>query len=327
MRRRTFLQALGAVLVFHASAARPQRATPGQRVMGILNAEPFGNPDLWAHFYSKLRELGWAEGTNLIVERRSANNQLDQLPNLAAELVRLNVDIILATGTQAPLAAKKATSTIPIIIWNAGDPIENGLVTSLARPGVNITGVSLISRELAGKRLQLLSEMLPGLSRVTMLLDPKNPNNALLLHQTEVAARTLEIQIQSVDLRDLGESDRAFGAALMQRPGALITAESGVAVQQRAKIAAFAATNHLPALYPFREFVQAGGLISYGPDLKDLVGTVAKYIDKILKGANPGDLPIEQPTKFEFVINLNTAKTLGLKIPQSLMLRADEVIQ
>jgi putative ABC transport system substrate-binding protein len=168
MDRRTFMQALGAALVFQASAAWPQRATSG-RVMGILNAEPFGNPDHWAHFHPKLRELGWVEGTNLIVERRSANNQLDQLPNLADELVRLNVDIIIALGTQAPLTAKKATSAIPIVIWNAGDPIENGLVTSLARPGGNITGTSLISRELAGKRLQLLSEMLPRLSRVTVL--------------------------------------------------------------------------------------------------------------------------------------------------------------
>jgi len=319
------MQALVATLVFQASTARPQQATSG-RVMGILNAEPFGNPDLWAYFHSKLRELGWVEGTNLIVERRSANNQLDQLPNLADELVRLKVDIIMATGTQAPLAAKKATSTIPIVIWNAGDPIENGLVTSLARPGGNITGTSLISREIAGKRLQLLSEMLPRLSRVTVLLDRQNPNNVLLLRETEVVARTLAIQIQSVDVRDLGESDRAFDAVLLQRPGALITAESGVATQQRGKITAFAATNHLPALYPFKEFVQAGGLVSYGPDLKDLIGTFAKYIDKILKGANPGDLPIEQPTKFELVINLNTAKMLNLDVPPQLLSLADEVI-
>ena len=320
------MQALVATLVFQASAARPQQAT-SRRVMGILNAEPFGNPDLWAHFHAKLRELGWVEGTNLIVERRSANNQLDQLPNLADELVRLKVDIIMALGTQAPLAAKRATSAIPIVIWNAGDPIENGLVTSLARPGGNITGTSLISREIAGKRLQLLSEMLPRLSRVTVLLDRKNPNNVLLLRETEVVARTLAIQIQSVDVRDLGESDRAFDAVLMQRPDALITAEGGVATEQRAKITAFAATNHLPALYPFKEFVQAGGLMSYGPDLKDLIGAFAKYIDKILKGANPGDLPIEQPTKFELVINLNTARALGLALPQTMMVRADQVIQ
>jgi putative ABC transport system substrate-binding protein len=314
------------MLVAQASVAWAQRPA-NLRVIGVLNAEPFGNPDLWKYFNAKLRELGWVEGANLVFERRSANNQLDQLPILAAELVRLNVDIIFAVGTQAPMAAKKATSSIPILIMNAGDPVELGLASSLAHPGGNITGTSLISREIAGKRLQLLRETLPGLSRVTLLLDPTNPNNALLLHETESAARTLGLQIQSIEVRGQEDFDGAFTATLSQRPGALITAETSVTLNARAKIAAFAAANRIPALYPYKEFVVAGGLMSYGLDLKDLIDVTAKYIDKILRGAKPGDLPIEQSIKFELVINLKAAKALGLTFPQPLLVRADEVIE
>jgi putative tryptophan/tyrosine transport system substrate-binding protein len=324
--RRTFVHLLGAVLVAQASVARAQRpAAP--RVIGVLSADPYGNPDLWKYFNAKLRELGWVEGANLVFERRSANNQLDQLPVLAAELVRLNVDIIFAVGTQAPLAAKKATSAIPIVIMNAGDPVELGLASSLAHPGGNITGTSLISREIAGKRLQLLRGTLPGLSRVTLLLDPTNPNNALLLHETESAARTLGLHIQSIEVRGPEDFDGAFIATLSQRPGALITAETSVALNARARIAAFAAANRIPALYPFKEYVAAGGLMSYGLNLKDLVEVTAKYIDKILRGAKPGDLPIEQSIKFELVINLKAVKALGLTFPHPLLVRADEVIE
>ena len=324
--RRTFMLALGIMLAAQMSAAGAQR-TAAPRVIGVLNPDPFGNPDLWKYFHTKLRQLGWVEGTNLVLERRSADGQLDQLPILAAELVRLNVDIIFANGTQAPLAAKKATSTIPIVIWNAGDPVELGLVSNLARPGGNITGACLISREIAGKRLQLLREALPGLSRVTLLLDPTNANNVLLLHESESVARTLGLQIQSVEAHVPEDFDSAFAAILRQRPDALVAAETGVILNQRARITAFAAGNRLPALYPFKEFVEAGGLMSYGLDAKELVDILVKAIDKILKGAKPGDLPIEQPTKYELVINLKTAKALGLAFPQSLLARADEVIQ
>jgi putative ABC transport system substrate-binding protein len=314
------------MLAAQASAVGAQRAA-APRVIGVLNSDPFANPDLWAYFFSALRDLGWTEGTNLIVVRRSANSQIDQLPNLAAELVHLNVDIIFANGTQAPLAAKKATSTIPIVIWNAGDAVELGLVSNLARPGGNITGVSLISSEISGKRLQLLKETLPGLSRVTLLLDPTNANNVSVLHESEAAARTLGLQVQTVEARGPGDIDNAFAATLRQRPDALIAAENAVTLSQRARITAFAATSRIPAMYPFRQFAEAGGLMSYGVDTKDLIDVLAKYIDKILKGAKPGDLPIEQPNKFELVINLKTAKALGLTIPQSLMVRANEVIQ
>ena len=327
MDRRTFVNALGAMLVIQASVANAQRAA-APRVIGVFSAEPFPPADLWVHLYSKLRELGWIEGTNLIFERRSANNQLDQLPNLATELVRLNVDIILALGTQAPLAAKKATSTIPIIIFNAANPIELGLVTSLARPGGNITGIGRFSsHDIAGKRLQLLKETLPGLSRVTLILNPNFATNVMALQDSEAAAPTLGLELRSVEVRRVEDFDSAFETALHQRPDALITAENVVTMQARARIITFAAANHLPALYPFKEFAEAGGLMSYGPDLNELIDLVAKYIDRILKGARPGDLPIEQATKFQLVINLKTAKALGLTIPQTLLARADEVIQ
>ena len=259
--------------------------------------------------------------------RRSANGQFDQLPNLAAELVHLNVDIIFANGTQAPLAVKKATSTIPIVIWNAGDAVDLGLVSNLARPGGNITGVSFVSSAISGKRLQLLKETLPGLSRVTLLLDPTNANNVSILHETEAAARTLGVQVQTAEVRGPGDIDNAFAATLRQRPDALIAAENAVTLNQRARITAFAATNRIPAMYPLRQFAEAGGLMSYGVETNELIDLLAKYIDKILKGAKPGDLPIEQPTKFDFIINLKTAKALGITIPQSLMARANEVIQ
>jgi len=326
MDRRTFVHSLGAMLIAQASVAAAQRAAV-PRVIGILSAEPDGNPDLWAYFYSRLRDLGWAEGTNLIFERRSANNQIDRLPNLAAELVRLNVDIILTIGPQVPLAAKKATSTIPIIMFNAANPVELGLVTSLARPGGNVTGVGRFSREIAGKRLQLLKETLPGLSRVTLMLDPTNANDQLMRDDSEVVAQTLSLELHSVEVRSVGDFDSAFDAALTQRPGALIVAESALTVDQRARIIAFAAANKLPVIYPFKQFAEAGGLMSYGLDLKEIIDVMVKYTDKILKGAKPGDLPIEQATKFQLVINLKTAKALGLTIPQSLLLRADEVIQ
>jgi putative ABC transport system substrate-binding protein len=251
---------------------------------------------------------------------------------LAAELVRLNVDVIVTRGTLALLAAKRATSTIPIVMLTAADPIGSGIVSNLARPGSNITGMSMNSPELAGKRLQLLKDMFPGIATVAVLWNEANPNEpnpypALVFAQTEAAGRMLGIRILSLPVHDASGVPKALDAALRGGAGGLITVEDPFTNNHRAQIIDFAARHRLPAMYGLREFVDAGGLLSYGTHLADLSRRGAQYVDKILKGANPGDLPIEQPTKFELVINLKTAKALGLTIPQSLLLRADEVIQ
>jgi len=227
----------------------------------------------------------------------------------------------------AQLAAKRATATIPIVMFASGDPVTSGVVTSLARPGGNITGTSLMAPELGGKRLQLIKELLPGVSRVAVLWNAANPYPALVFRETEGAARTLGIQLQSLEVRGPGELDRALEAATRQRAGALITVEDPLTVGHRTQIVDFAAKNRLPAMHGVREFVEAGGLMSYGAHLPDLQRRTVAYVDKILKGAKPADLPIEQPNKFELVINLKAAKALGLTIPQSLLQRADELIQ
>jgi putative ABC transport system substrate-binding protein len=242
-------------------------------------------------------------------------------------LVRHNVDIITAMGTLAPLAAKRATSTIPIVMTTAGDPLGSGLVTSLARPGGNVTGLSLMAPDLGGKRLELLKEVLPGVFRVGILWNAANPYSALVFKETESAARLLGIEIQSIEVRSPDDFDGALAASTRLLVGALITVEDPLTVGHRKRIADFAASNRLPAIYGLREFVDAGGLMAYGAHLADLQRRAAGYVDKIIKGAKPADLPVEQPTKFELVINLKTAKALGLEVPPTLLARADEVIE
>jgi putative ABC transport system substrate-binding protein len=242
-------------------------------------------------------------------------------------LVRLNVDIIMAAGTLGPLAAKRATSTIPVVMATAGDPVGSGLVTSLARPGGNVTGLSLMAPDLGGKRLELLKEVLPQVSRVGILWNAANPYSALVFNETESAAQMLGIQLQSIEVRSSDDFDSALTAATQHRAGALITVEDPLTVGHRKRIVDFAASNRLPAIYGLKEFVDAGGLISYGANLADLQRRAAGYVDKILKGAKPADLPVEQPTKFELVINLKTAEALGLTVPPSLLAIADEVIE
>jgi putative tryptophan/tyrosine transport system substrate-binding protein len=246
---------------------------------------------------------------------------------VAAELVRLNVDVIMAPGTLAPLALKRATTTIPIVMTAAGDPLGSGLVATLARPGGNITGMSLMAPDLGGKRLELLMELLPQLSRVGILWNATNPYSALVFKETRSAAQALRIEHQSVEVRNPDDFDSALATAKQQRVSALITVEDPLTVGQRKRIADFAASNRLPAMYGLKEFVNAGGLIAYGANLADLYRRAAGYVDKILKGAKAADLPIEQPTKFELVINLKAAKALGLDVPPSLLARADEVIE
>jgi putative tryptophan/tyrosine transport system substrate-binding protein len=297
------------------------------KVYRVGSLSPAGNQALEGVFLDAMRRLGYVEGKNLIVERRYADNQLERLPALAAELVRLKVDVILATGTVAPLAARKATTTIPVVIWSTGDPIGSGIAASLARPGGNTTGLTIDSPELAAKRLQLLKEIAPGLTRVAVIWNAANPYAAVVFNETQQAARLLAIQVESIEVRSPFDFDSAFGAVIKARPSGLVVVEDPLTFSVATRIVNFALTNRLPAMYGMKEFVSAGGLIAYGPDYQDLLRRAATYVDKILKGANPGDLPIEQPTKFGLVINLRTATALSLTVPQSLLLRTDEVIQ
>ena len=297
------------------------------KVYRVGSLSPAGNPALEGVFLDAMRRLGYVEGKNLIVERRYADNQLERLPALAAELVSLKVDVILATGTVAPLAARKATTTIPVVIWSTGDPIGSGIAASLARPGGNTTGLTIDSPELAAKRLQLLKEIAPGLTRVAVIWNAANPYAAVVFRETQQAARLLAIQVESIEVRNPIDFDSAFVAVIKARPSGLVVVEDPLTFSVATRIVNFALTNRLPAMYGMKEFVSAGGLIAYGPDYQDLLRRAATYVDKILKGANPGDLPIEQPTKFGLVINLRTATALSLTVPQSLLVRTDEVIQ
>jgi len=306
-------------------AAPAQQPGRGYTV-GIFSAGD-DNAGLSTVLFDALRELGWAEGKNVRFERRYAENRLERLPELAADLVRVKVDVIAAAGTLAPLAAKRATSTIPIVMTSAGDPLGSGLVASLARPGGNVTGVSLMAPDLGGKRLELLGEVLPRLARVAVLWNAANPYSALVFKETETAGRTLGIEIPSLEVRTPDDFDGAFDAARGQRPDALITVEDPLTVNHRKRIADFAVVQQLPSLHGVREFAAAGGLISYGASLADLYRRAAGYVDKILRGTKPADLPVQQPTKFELVINLKTAKAIGLDIPATVLARADEVIE
>jgi putative ABC transport system substrate-binding protein len=271
--------------------------------------------------------LGWVEGKNVVFEHRYADNRLERLPGLAADLVRLKVDVIAAAGTLAPLAAKQASSTIPIVMTAAGDPLGSGLIASLARPGGNVTGMSLMAPDLGGKRLELLKEVLPRLARVAVLWNAANPYSALVFKETQAAGRTLGIEVQSLEVRAPDDFDGAFEAARRQRPDALITVEDPLTVTYRQRVADFTAEQQLPSLHGVREFAAAGGLMSYGASLADLFQRAAGYVDKILRGAKPADLPVQQPSKFELVINLKTAKALGLTVPLTLQASAEEVIE
>ena len=273
-----------------------------------------------------LRELGYIEGKDVMIEARYNQGKLDQLPELAAELVRLNVDLIVAVGTQAAQAAKSATKTIPIVA-TSGDPVANGLVASLARPGGNVTGLASLTFELAPKRLELLREAVPKLSRVAVLWNPDRRNSAQGLPETESAARSFGIKLQSVSSKGADGLQQAFSAMRKERAGAFILLRSPLILSRLKQIVALAAQNRLPAMYDDGAFVEAGGLMSYGTLLADLDRRLATYVDKILKGTKPGDLPVEQPKKFEFIINLKAAKQIGLTIPPNVLARADKVIR
>jgi putative ABC transport system substrate-binding protein len=279
-------------------------------------------------FRQGLRALGYVEGRNVLIESRSAEGRFDRLPDLAAELVRLRVDVIVAVVTQASLAAKNATTTIPIVMLNVGDPVGAGLVTSLARPGGNVTGTSVQGVQIAAKSLEVLKHVLPTLRRVGVLWNPANPVfQAQMLNETEATARSLGIQLQMFEAGNAKEVDRAFQAMARERPEALTLIVDPVFISYRTQIAALAAKRHLPSVSAFTEYADAGGLMAYAPSFSELGIRAAAQVDKIIKGVKPADLPVEQATKFDLVINLKTAKALGLTIPPSLLQRADQVIE
>ena len=274
-----------------------------------------------------LRDLGHVEGKTFVLEIRYAGARSERLPELARELVGLKVDVIVAGTDVAIAAVKRETQSIPIVMRRGTDPVGTGFVASLARPGGNVTGLTNISPELSGKRLELLREAVPGLSRVAFLWNPDVRGAVLEYKETEAAARSLRVELQSVELSRSEELERAFSAVTSQRAQALILGADPVTFAKAGQVASFAQRNRLPSMYGLKEYVDAGGLMSYGPSLVDMSRRTATYVDRILKGAKPADLPVEQPTKFELVINLKTAKALGLTMPRSLLQRADQVIQ
>ena len=311
-------------------AAEAQQAAKIARI-GYLTASLAANPHLPEAFRQGLRDLGYVEGRNVVIEYRSAEGKRERLPALAAELVALKVDVIfVGGGTRVTLAAMQATKTIPIVFTGVGDPVTSGLVTNLARPGGNVTGLSGLGPELVGKRLEQLTQAVPGVSRVAVLRLPGalgERTEKEMLKGADVAARALGVRLQFVEARGPDDFDRAFSDMTRAHAGALTLLPSNMFLREHRRLVDLAAKNRLPAVYTSREFVDAGGLMSYGANTADLFRRAATYVDKILKGAKPGDLPVEQPTKFELVINLKTAKALGLTIPPSLLQRADEVIQ
>jgi putative ABC transport system substrate-binding protein len=319
---------LTAVLTFGilASPLAAEAQPPGKAYrIGYLGTPPPAH--IWDSLLEGLRERGYIEGRNIVFERRFSEGRAERFPEFAAEMVRLRVDLIIVNTTPAAIAAKNATKTIPIVIPTAIDPIGAGLVASLARPGGNLTGFAILWAELSAKRLALLKEVVPGLSRVVVFWNAANPANASAWKETQAAARALGLVLQSREVRDPQDFEGTFAHMAKGRADALLVLEDAVISLHRQQIAEFAIQKHLPSVFAARESVVAGGLMSYGPSLPDLYRRAAITVDKILSGVRPADLPIEQPTKFELVINLKTAKALSLTIPPSVLARADQVIE
>jgi putative ABC transport system substrate-binding protein len=324
--RRQLLIAFGAGALAAPFASRAQQ----QRVyrIGFLgNSTAALEANLVGPFRDGLRDLGYIEGRNIVIEYRWAEGKYERFPDLIAELVARKVEVIVTAGTPAALAVQRAAATIPLVMVAVGDPVSTGLVASLARPGGTSTGLTSIAPDLEGKRLELVMEVVPKLSHVSFLLNPGNAFHVGSEKQARAAANVLHIDVRFVGVREDSDFDHAFDAILTERPDAFIVLADRVFLHNRARIVDFAARNRLPAVYPYRELVEAGGLMSFGPNYAEMHRRAAAYVDKILKGAKPADLPVEQPTKFELIINLKPAKVLGLTIPQSLLVRADEVIK
>jgi putative ABC transport system substrate-binding protein len=310
-----------------AHSAKAQLPTKIHRIGYLSGGFPSANALRTDAFRQGLRELGYVEGKNIVIEYRYPEGKPDRLPALATELVHLKVDVIITSGPSVTRAAKEATVTIPIVMTNDNDPVGNGFVASLARPGGNITGLSTLGRELSGKRLELLKQIVPRLSRAAVLGTSTSPGNAQNLKEMELAAGVLAVKLQYLDALAPKDIETAFGAARTGRAEAILVLDSSVFGAQRTQIVGLAAKSRLPAIYHRSGFVEAGGLMSYGVSFTDMDRPAAMYVDRILKGAKPADLPVEQPKKFEFIINLKAAKQIGLTIPSNVLVRADKVIR
>ena len=321
------MRLIGLAVVLILSLALVPIAAEGQEAGKVSRIGLLGYSAGWEPFRQALRDLGYAEGRNIAIEYRLTEGGQERLHEHAAELVRLKVDVLVTAGTPNTQAAMRATTTIPIVMVSTGDPLRTALVASLARPGGNVTGNTILGAELAGKRLQLLKNILPNLSRVAFLWNPANASHISHFEEIQAAARVLGLKVQSVGVREPNEFESAFLKMMRDRPGALIMTADAMHQLHLAWIVDFAAKRRLPAMYQLKEYVETGGLMSYGAIQADLFRRAAVYVDKILKGAKPADLPVEQPTKFELVINLKTAKALGLTIPQTILGQADEIIQ
>ncbi len=317
--------AIVVTLTMGGAVARAQQAAKVPRIGYLSPGFPSSSPD--PAFRQGLRELGYVEGKNIVIKWRSAEGKLDRLPALAAELVRLKVDVIVTAGPSPTRAAKEATTTIPIVMAQDPDPVGNGFVASLARPGGNITGLATLRPELSGKQLELLKETVPRLSRVAVFGTSTNPGNVQQLRETELVARAFGVKLQYLDVLDPKDIETAFRAASKERADAILVLNSPVFNAHRTQLAGLAVKSRLPAIYDRSAFVEDGGLMTYSVSLTDLHRRAATYVDKILKGRTPADLPVEQPMKFEFIVNLQAAKQIGLTIPPNVLVRAQKVIR
>jgi putative tryptophan/tyrosine transport system substrate-binding protein len=327
MRRRQFITLLGGAVTAWPLAARAQQRGHVSRIGILHTTSRESSAATLSAFQKGLRELGYVEGQNLLFEYRSADGRTERFPGLAAELVDLKVDVIVTRGTPAAIAAQKATTTIPIVMASNGDPLGSGLIASLARPGGNITGLSALVFDLYPKRAELLKDIVPTLKRIAGLFNMDNPVSSREWQEIVTATRSLGIAAELIDVRNRDAFAPAFDAASAQRAEALIVGLDTLTQSNTEVIVELAAAHRIPAIYSSREFVDAGGLLAYGVSYPDLYYRAAAYVDKIIKGAKPSDLPVQQPTKFELVINLKTAKAIGLTIPGAFVVRADEVIE
>ena len=327
MRRRDFIALLGGAAVSRPLAARAQQPGRVYRI-GVLEMSPAAtNADNFDALRKGLRELGYLEGQNLVLDYRSADGRPERFAQLAAELLRLNVDLIVTRGTPAVMAAKNATGTVPIVMAASGEPVGTGVVAGLAHPGGNVTGLSALNTELVAKRLELMRETVAGIKRIAFLQNMGNPVAPSQWEEFKTAAPLLGLEAQLLDVRKPADVVRAFDTAIAQRADAILVGNDSVTLTNRWRVVELAAKHRLPAMYNNREFVDAGGLMTYGVSYPDLYRRAAAFVDKIFKGAKPADLPVEQPTKFELVVSLKTAKALGLEVPATVLARADEVIE
>src|SRR5436189_1377446 len=326
LKRREFIALLGGAATWPLGA-RAQQPRKVARIGFLGNSTAALEANLLGPFRDGLRELGYEEGRDIVIEYRWADGRYERFPVLIAELVALKVDVIVTAGTPASVAVKNATATIPLVMVAVGDPVATGLVASLARPGGNITGLTSISVEMEGKRLELLREVVPKVSHIAVLWNAASPIQVIEEGEVRAAARVLEIKMLSLGVRTREEIDDALATIIRERPDALLVLAERLFLHHRTRIIAFAAQERLPGVHAYRELIEAGGLMSYGPSYADMHRRAAAYVDKILKGAKPADLPVERPGKFELVVNLKAAKALGLTIPPSVIFRADEIIE